>query len=211
MKVTLRLYMDTEFTGLHKETTLISVGIVAEDNTYFYAEFLDYDETQLNDWLIENVVAKLKFKKPAEGAFPYYTRHRHQTPLMKEKGYRGFSIEMQGTKQTIREALTDWLEQFDTVEFVGDCCHFDFVLLLDLLADHVFDVTSHIAPVCFDINQALMIYYDCDSQAAFDLSRELLCEYMGAEIPTEEKHQALYDAYVIKAIDEFLREEPQSY
>ena len=41
----MKLYFDTEFTGLHKNTTLISVGLIAEDGQEFYAEFTDYDIT----------------------------------------------------------------------------------------------------------------------------------------------------------------------
>jgi len=34
-----RIFFDTEFTGLHKDTTLISIGLIAEDGRTFYAEF----------------------------------------------------------------------------------------------------------------------------------------------------------------------------
>ena len=54
-----KLFIDTEFTGLHKGTTLISIGIISECGRRFYAELTDYDKTQLNDWLNENVIASL--------------------------------------------------------------------------------------------------------------------------------------------------------
>lgn len=50
------LFFDTEFTGLHKDTTIISLGIVAENGRKFYAEFTDYDEIQCDDWIKENVL-----------------------------------------------------------------------------------------------------------------------------------------------------------
>jgi len=56
----MKLFFDTEFTGLHKDTTLISIGIVSEDGRKFYAEFTDYDESQCNDWIKENVIKNLK-------------------------------------------------------------------------------------------------------------------------------------------------------
>lgn len=37
----MNLYFDTEFTGLKKNTNLISVGIVAETGDKFYAENID--------------------------------------------------------------------------------------------------------------------------------------------------------------------------
>lgn len=35
------IFFDTEFTGLHKDTTLISIGLVSETGEKFYAEFDD--------------------------------------------------------------------------------------------------------------------------------------------------------------------------
>jgi len=40
----MKIYFDTEFTGLHKNTTLISIGCVAENGKTFYAELTDYDK-----------------------------------------------------------------------------------------------------------------------------------------------------------------------
>ena len=42
----MKLFLDCEFTGLHKSTTLISLGVVAENGKRFYAEFCDYDREQ---------------------------------------------------------------------------------------------------------------------------------------------------------------------
>lgn len=55
----MNLYFDTEFTGLHKNTTLISIGIIADDGKEFYGEFTDYDESLLDDWIKKNVIANL--------------------------------------------------------------------------------------------------------------------------------------------------------
>ena len=54
-----RVYWDCEFTGLHKNTTLISIALVGDDNKCFYAEFNDYDDSQIDSWLEENVMNKL--------------------------------------------------------------------------------------------------------------------------------------------------------
>ena len=55
----MKIFFDTEFTGLHQNTTLISIGLVSERGKTFYAELTDYDQTQLNDWLKDNVIANL--------------------------------------------------------------------------------------------------------------------------------------------------------
>jgi len=55
----MRVYFDTEFTGLHKDTTLISIGIIDENGREYYAELKDYDENQCDDWIKENVIKNL--------------------------------------------------------------------------------------------------------------------------------------------------------
>lgn len=42
----LKVYYDAEFTGLNRNTDLISIGLVSEYGNYFYAEFIDYDKTR---------------------------------------------------------------------------------------------------------------------------------------------------------------------
>ena len=58
----MNLYFDTEFTGLHKNTTLISIGIISEDGKTFYAELNDYDKSQVDEWIQSNVIDNLYLK-----------------------------------------------------------------------------------------------------------------------------------------------------
>lgn len=60
----MKIFFDTEFTGLHQGTTLISIGMVAEDGRELYCELNDYDKSQVNDWLKENVIANLYNTNP---------------------------------------------------------------------------------------------------------------------------------------------------
>ena len=52
-------FFDTEFTGLRKDTTLISIGIVSDTGDRFYAELTDYDESMCNEWIEKNVLDHL--------------------------------------------------------------------------------------------------------------------------------------------------------
>ena len=45
----MKIFFDTEFTGLHKNTTLISIGCIDEAGRTFYAEFIDYDRSQYDE------------------------------------------------------------------------------------------------------------------------------------------------------------------
>lgn len=53
----MKIFFDTEFTGLHQDTTLMSIGLVDENGRTFYCELDDYDQSQVDDWLKDNVVA----------------------------------------------------------------------------------------------------------------------------------------------------------
>ena len=205
----MKVAVDCEMTGLHQNTTLISVGLVAEDGRYFYAELLDYDQTQVDDWIKENVISNLKFPKPEEGEMSYCCAMKHGTPA---SFYDSYSIEVQGETERIRGEIRQWLRQFEQVEWVTDCGHYDLVLLFDLIAGNALKLPKHITPTGYDLNQALMVYYDCETQEeAFQLSRDLLCDYIGAKLPKKQKHNALYDAHVIMEIYQFLHEEKDIY
>ena len=62
-KLIMKIFFDTEFTGLHKDTTLISIGLIDENGRTFYAEFSDYYECQCDEWIRENVLKNLKWSK----------------------------------------------------------------------------------------------------------------------------------------------------
>ena len=103
-------------------------------------------------------------------------------------------------------ALNKWLKQFDTVEWVSDVCHYDMVLLIDLLTNHgsALDLPyGKINSACHDINQDIAEAYHISEISAFDKSREEILKDSKIEI-TGEKHNSLYDAKVIKAIYERL-------
>ena len=61
-----QVFFDTEFTGLHQNTTLISIGLITQDEKTFYAEFTDYDKNQVDTWIQENVISNLIFPIPKE-------------------------------------------------------------------------------------------------------------------------------------------------
>lgn len=51
------VFIDTEFTGEHAATTLVSLGMVGLDGRELYLTFNDYDEGQVTQWLRENVLS----------------------------------------------------------------------------------------------------------------------------------------------------------
>lgn len=200
----MKLFFDTEFTGLRKDTTLISLGIVSEDGRRFYAEFLDYDHSQVTPWIKENVIKHLRFLEPNQVEDYYYVASRAEFNLPGNDLFSSWNLEMNGTREVIYESLDHWLSQFDSIQFVSDVCHYDFVLLIDLITNggSALDIPANISPVCHDINHDIAQHFGVSDTEAFDMSREqIMNDLCGSEdIVTGDKHNSLYDAEVIMAI-----------
>lgn len=177
----MNIFFDTEFTGLHKNTTLISIGLVSADGRTFYAELTDYDEGQCDEWIKGNVIDNLLFKNEC---FVRRDRHGEQ--------------EVRGTKQQAAAYLRRWLSQFDDVQLVSDVCHYDMVLLIDIFGT-AFDLPENVSASCHDINQDIAKHYGISEKNAFNKSREAILAENSTLIGGE-KHNALYDAFVIREI-----------
>lgn len=188
----MRLFFDTEFTGLFKDTSLISIGIVSERGDKFYAEFTDYDKSQVTPWIKENVIDNLFIINDPKKSM--YT----ESIIDGDKK----SIYMGGDRVSVFEKLVEWLEYLkpymvsDTFQFVSDVAHYDFVLLIDLFGN-AFELSKYnISPVCIDINHMIAKLLKIGEAKAFDVCREdLLDSHISGS-----KHNSLYDAEVIKEI-----------
>ena len=181
----MKIFFDTEFTGLHKNTTLISIGMIDENKRSFYAEFTDYDESQCDDWIKENVINHLRRKGTHNLYMEGYDKINKETSIV-------------GTKNQVKEKLEDWLSIYDEVELVSDVCHYDMVLFIDIFGT-AWDLPRCINPACHDINQDIARYYELTETEAFDYSRERLLDNCNIKIEGY-KHNSLYDAKVIKEI-----------
>ena len=182
------LFFDTEFTGLRKDTTLISLGIISDNGKRFYAEFNDYDESQCDEWIKNNVINNLHLGGMGDGI----------SDIDEEPA----GIMVRGNKNYVSKELKEWISQFDSIQFVSDVCHYDFVLLIDLMTGGktALDLPDNIYAVCYDINSDIARHYGISDREAFDKSREeIVSELCGHEVDGT-KHNALYDAEVIKAI-----------
>lgn len=178
----MKIFLDTEFTGLHQNTTLISIGLVAENGREFYAEFTDYDHNQIDDWLQENVINGLFYILGGHGGpFRQYTEGAH--------------VGCMGTKKEIAKKLEGWLSEFGKVEIWSDCLAYDWVLFCQLW-DGALSVPKNIYYIPFDIC-TLFKAKGIDP----DINREQFAEMTG---DARRKHNALWDAKIIKACYERL-------
>ena len=181
----MNIYFDTEFTGLHKSTTLISIGLIDENGRTFYAELTDYDKSQVDYWIMENVIEHLISSK-SKNKFVY------GASVFGEKTI------VIGDKFKVKEELEHWLSVYDEVQLISDVCHYDMVLFIDIFGD-AFSIPKNVSAVCYDINQDIAKYFGCSNKEAFDISREEIVAKEEIKI-NGEKHNSLYDAMVIKEI-----------
>lgn len=200
-----KLFFDTEFTGLHQNTTLISIGIIADSGERFYCELDDYDKEQIDSWLIENVLKGLRHKRPnvliptpmpdkktindyPEGAEQYpYIRTNHFND--KNTNIKGFSVDMMGTQINLKNELTEWIKQFNEVEIWSDCLSYDWVLFNQIFG-HAFKIPKNVLYIPFDICTLFKI-----KGVDPDINRE---HFAGCDYSEIDKHNALWDAFVIK-------------
>ena len=195
------VYFDTEFTGLRKDTSLISIGLVDCDGRTFYGEFTDYNKEQVDEWIENNVITNL---------------------TNPETVTEGNAWTVTGTTPVVREYLWKWLEPFKQngklIQFVSDVAHYDFVLLVDLLLGDpkltALDLPDGISACCLDVNQdiatSIQVPQTDDNTnfvpmyAAFNFDREELVNSVPNFNYEGNKHNSLYDAMVIRAIHQNL-------
>ena len=186
-----KLFIDLEFTGLHQATTPISLGIISECGKTFYAEFTDYDRTQLNDWLEENIIPNT-----------WVAIHEPITSMGEVVGdSRWADVHVFGSSDYIKPFLEKWLSQFEKIVIWSDCLAYDWVLFNQIWG-HAFSIPDNIYYIAMDICTVFEM-----NNIDPDISREEYCEI---ENFTEEKtkvlyndfrsvkHNALWDAFIIR-------------
>lgn len=183
-----RLFFDTEFTHLGKDAELISIGLIL-GNLKLYAEITDFDESKCSDFTKDHVLPHRCMQDKYDTFKFWYD--------MTDDG----TLYLCGSKKMVGEYVRRILlknSEYHTVYItpVSDVCHYDMVLILDLI-EHTENDLEWFCPACIDICQELMTH-DVDMEYAFNVSRETLC----TEIPAGTKHNSLYDALVIKNIYE---------
>lgn len=175
----MRIYLDCEMTGLHKTTTLMSIGLVDENNRGFYAELNDYDESQLDTWLMDNVLSKMLFNTTEDS----FVSINDNVTYCK------------GSVKEVARYLDEWLARYnmDVIEIWSDCLAYDWVLFVDLYGG-AFDIPANILYIPFDLC-TLFKAHGIDP----DISREDFIKSEGKPFNSDNKHNALYDAVIIKA------------
>lgn len=186
----MKMFFDTEFTGLKKDADLISLGAVLSNGQKFYAEFTDYDLKKCDDWVKENVI-----RKTVMGG----------NKVLEQLIDSSLDIEsVYGTKEQVKTYLLSWVSKTDEqIELVSDVCQYDMVLFQDIFGG-AFSVPQKFSRCCHDINQDIARALFLPEDEAFDTDREIFLKLLDPrwEFDNQNKHNALFDAQVIRYIYE---------
>lgn len=202
-----KVFFDAEFTGLHKNTTLISISFVAETGESFYAEFTDYDKSQVDTWIEENVINKLRFTDKITASVGGWENWltdngKYSNALEMTLANKDMSqFECVGVTLMVKNRLEKWLSQFEEVEMWSDCLSYDWVLFCDLFG-HAFSIPKNVYYIPFDLSTLFKI-----KGIDPDTNREEFAQVNPITFSTEpkdRKHNARWDAMVIKACYERL-------
>lgn len=185
----MKLFFDTEFTGLHQNTTLISIGIISENGMCFYAEFTDYDKDQVDPWIQENVIANL-----------------YGVSTTDDEIKNADTMFIVGDTEFVKESLLEWLDDLEDTKYslISDVSHYDMVLFANIFGGAQ-TMPKSICPYCHDINQDIANSSYATDEIAFDTNRENVVLNNGGTLPEGKKHNSLFDAKVIRSIYEIMQ------
>jgi hypothetical protein len=117
----MKIFFDTEFTGLYQATSLISIGMIADDGRTLYAELDNYEPGQgyITDWIKENVIANLDGKNVV-------------------------------SREELAKQIEKFIEPYKQVEIWSDCLAYDWVLFNQIWGG-AFEIPKSIYYIPFDI------------------------------------------------------------
>lgn len=220
-------FIDTEFTDLAKDCSLLSIGVVSEDGkSSFYGEVKNYEESKCSDFVKKTILPTLKGGE---------VLICHREPL---------HVRMSSTYFVVANAFTQWLlfmikrlgiknrsnakYAIPEIVFVSDVCQYDAVLVKELIAVGSNDLNSEdkellektINPMWIDLSSLFFFEYMNDTKqkeysisdasyrawACFDRCRESVFDNMSPLSGSnadfrkllQHKHDAFWDACVIR-------------
>ena len=187
----MKVYLDMKFTGLHQNTTLISIGMISEFGDTFYMELNDYDKSQVDEWIQENVIENLYLVDKYENDEWF-----HMDNL---DGH--INISSAGNSHQLKLMIEEWFESIldlngqSQIEIWGDCMSYDWVLFNNIYGGAL-NIPEYIYYIPYDIC-TFMKLVGVDP----DVCREefaLVDDGVVVDSVEGRKHNSLFDAKIIK-------------
>lgn len=221
----MKYFLDTEFIeGFHKPLfgkrrhfiDLISIGIVCEDGTSFYAISNEYNYNDADQWVKDNVILPL-YRETVNGAnrniYDVHNFHKHygrsnhdiMIDLMLYVWRNSYDAWMDDTGEFIQRGIKNgWLQEDGTldIEFYAYYADYDWVLFCSLFG-RMIDLPTGFPMYCRDLKQM----FD-EKQGSYRNSPDPILADMktNPKYPTQEnEHSALDDAKWNQKLYEFIK------
>lgn len=174
----MRLFLDTEFTGLKQDAELLSLALVDEHGRAFYAECQARHGAPVDNWIAEHVLAHTRWLSlpccaPSEW-------------LQEEEVRYGFDSD-----ENIAHQLKHWLSQYEQVELWADCPAYDWVLFCQLFGGSPYLPR----PLSYVVNDFATLL----TLQGRDPLLPRMSLLMPHQQPQGQAHNPLYDARLLKA------------
>ena len=209
------MFFDTEFTGLRANTELLSIGIII-GKRFFYGEIMGVK-------VDKDTVGEDTFNFLSKEVIPGLTYGKLPTERFYEKTSVGTLVI--DNKFNVAKRLHEFIFEYVNVNPkhkicpVSDVMYYDMILLMDLLhsckptskpeEEMMKRVLDAVSPAGIDIHANIMDYCMMDAYEAFDINREELLIKLNSDshlLIAGKKHNALYDAKIIKALHDAMSE-----
>lgn len=247
MEKYLKIFFDAEFTGLSKNTDILSLACITDNNDIFYWERSSIGTEMCVNKMIKNMNPMLPIEEK-ENNINFIRNNvignfilNSLDNVEKDKNTVSYINSQSKTFNMYKKSNLDvevsmkfiyWLLDIkdkykaDKIVFCSDVGHYDFVLLIDLITNggSALNLPDWVLPYSLDYIHNLSINNDYSN--AFNISREeIFCRHKGLtkeQIPeyvknslyndeflptvypitesTERKHNALWDAFILKEI-----------
>lgn len=214
MKRALQILFDTEFTGLQKDTDLISIGCITKEGNVFYGQVTDYDITKASEETQEFL--KKEVEENLFSSMHELINSKLGEILIDDVNHNNICVVID-TYKNVSKRFQDWLtwiwhknsKEYDYVAFISDVDHYDTILLIDSLTGgkDAFALPHYVCPAVEDLNYLIQMYLASEYMTlhAEDISMLPSPEFRVIDNDTN----YLYDAFnanredlVIKVLDD---------
>lgn len=158
----MNIFFNIQSTGLSKSSSIISLGLIADDNSSIYVELNDFNHSQITDFIEKNIMtATIEFSR----------EYQFRNGKLFSQKYPTCEY-YTGNKENIRKKVLAWIDKKDdgNIELISDTGYFGFIFLIDFLYG---DGLNSKFKGYIDINQLISYTNKITSNKAFDISRKI--------------------------------------
>ena len=142
----MRYFLDTEFIEKRDSLTLISIGIVSEDEREYYAISNEYEYDQTSDWVKQNVIVPM---------YKSFESDPNNQSISSFHNIYSFHKAIGKNRDTIAEEIVQFVGNDKNIEFWGYFADYDWVLFCWLWKGGMLGLPKGFPQCCRDVKQLM--------------------------------------------------------